>query len=106
MSARVGRGVAYAVALPDDATRVVVRRSRHGGVLAPITGERFLGPTRAPRELDVALRLARLGVPTPEVVAFATYPAGPLVRRADVLTREVEDAVDLASALADADGPA
>jgi Lipopolysaccharide kinase (Kdo/WaaP) family len=99
----VGRGIAFAVPLPDDAARVVVRRSRHGGVLAPITGERFLGATRAPRELEVALRLTRLGVPTPEIVAFATYPAGPAVRRADVLTREVEGSVDLASALADAD---
>ena len=36
-----GRGVAYAVPLPDGETRVVVRHSRHGGLLAPVTGDRF-----------------------------------------------------------------
>jgi hypothetical protein len=94
-----GRGVAYAVPLPDGATRVVVRRSRHGGWLAPITGEIFLSPTRAPHELDVSLRLSRDGVPTPEVVAYSTYEVAPLLRRADVATREVHGAADLPSAL-------
>jgi hypothetical protein len=97
-----GRGVAYAVPLPDGAPTVVVRRSRHGGVLAPLTGDRFVGGTRAPRELATALRLARLGVPTPEVVGYATYPAGSWFRCADVLTREVPNASDLAAALLDA----
>ena len=97
-----GRGVAYAVPLPDGSTNVVVRRSQHGGLLAPVTGERFLGATRAPRELKAALRLAALGVRTPEVLAYATYPAGSWFRRADVLTREVPNAQDLAAALADA----
>lgn len=101
-----GRGAAYAVPLPDQSTRVVVRRSRHGGLLAPITGERFLGRTRAPRELATALRLARLGVPTPELVAYATYPAGVLTRRADVVTREIEQSADLAAAIAAASGEA
>src|SRR4029434_11188989 len=49
-----GRGVAYAVTLPDEETRVVVRHSRHGGLLAPVTGDRFLPPTRAPHELRTA----------------------------------------------------
>lgn len=95
-----GRGTVYAVPLPDGETRVVVRRSRHGGLLAPLTGEHFLGRTRAPRELAVALRLARAGVPTPEVVAYATYPAPPIGRRADVVTREIPGALDLAATLA------
>lgn len=97
-----GRGVAYAVPLPDGCTRVVVRRSRHGGFLAALTGERFLPPTRAPHELDVALRLSRLAIPTPELVAYARYPAGAVFRRADVLTREIPDAADLDVALVDA----
>lgn len=98
-----GRGPAYAVPLPDGITRVVVRRSRHGGLLAPLTGEMFVGGTRAPRELETALRLARLGIPTPQVVAYATYAAAPLVRRADVLTLEVPHARDLARWLMDAE---
>lgn len=95
-----GRGVAYAVALPANAARVVVRRSRHGGLLAALTGDRFTAPTRAPYELDTSLRLTALGVRTPEVVAFATYPAGAF-RRADVVTREVPGSVDLARVLAE-----
>lgn len=102
----VGRGVVYAVPLPDAATPVVVRHARHGGLLAPLTGDRFLGRTRAPRELDVALRLARAGVLTPEIVAYAVYSNGGIARRADVATREVPDARDLASALADDPSPA
>ena len=94
-----GRGIAYAVPLPDGETRVVVRRSRHGGLLAPLTGELFLSPTRAPHELAVSLRLAREGIPTPEVVAYSTYEVAPFLRRADVATREVTGALDLAATL-------
>jgi hypothetical protein len=97
-----GRGVAYAVTLPDAETRVIVRHARHGGLLGGLRGDLFFGDTRAPRELDVSLRLARLGVPTPEVIAYATYPALPLMRRADVATREVPASRDLDRALCDA----
>ncbi|HJU66498.1 MAG TPA: lipopolysaccharide kinase InaA family protein [Gemmatimonadaceae bacterium] len=96
-----GRGVAYAAPLPNGGPSVVVRRSRHGGLLAPITGDRFLGGTRASRELETSLKLARLGVPTPEVLAYATYVAGPMLRRADVVTREIPGASDLADLLVD-----
>lgn len=95
-----GRGVAYAVPLPDDATRVVIRHSRHGGLLAPVTGDRFLAPTRAPHELRTSLRLADAGVATPEVIAYATYPAGGVLQRSDVATREVVGGRDLADVLA------
>ena len=93
-----GRGVAYAVPLPNG-TRVVVRHNRHGGLLAPVTGDRFLAPTRAPYELAVSRRLARNGVPTPEIVGYAVYRAGWLLRRSDVASREIRDAADLAAIL-------
>lgn len=99
-----GRGINYAVPLPESSVQVVVRRSRHGGLLAPVTGERFLGRTRAPRELATALRLERNGVPTPRVIAYATYPDSALTRRADVLTAEVAGALDLAAEIMSADG--
>ena len=86
--------------LPDGETRVVVRHSRHGGLLAPVTGDRFLPPTRAPHELRTALRLAEAHVPTPEVIAYATYPAGAVFRRSDVATREVVGGTDLGDVLA------
>jgi hypothetical protein len=95
-----GRGVAYAVLLPDGETRVVVRHSRHGGLLAPVTRDRFLPPTRAPHELRTALRLADAGVSTPEIIAYATYPASAVFRRSDVATREVVGGTDLADVLA------
>jgi Lipopolysaccharide kinase (Kdo/WaaP) family len=95
-----GRGVAYAVPLPGNVALVVVRRSRHGGLLAPLTGDRFFGRTRAPHELAMSAALVGLGVPTPEFVGYATYPAGPFRRRADVLTREIPYSRDLAAALA------
>jgi 3-deoxy-D-manno-octulosonic acid kinase len=101
-----GRGAAYAVPLPDGHTRVVVRHSRHGGILAPVTGDRFFPPTRAPHELRTALRLADLGVPTPEVIAYAIYRAGRILRRSDVATREVAGGSDLGEVLAAALDPA
>lgn len=98
-----GRGVAYAVPLPDGETRVVIRHSRHGGLLAPVSGDRFLPPTRAPHELRAALRLAESHVATPEVIAYATYPAGAVFRRSDVATREVVGGRDLADVLSRVD---
>src|SRR5215467_3319533 len=83
-----GRSIAYAAPLLDG-TRVVVRHNRHGGVVGPLTRDLFLPPTRAPIELDASLRLAAAGVPTPELLAYAIYPAPFGLRRADVVTREV-----------------
>ncbi|HEY0970829.1 MAG TPA: lipopolysaccharide kinase InaA family protein [Gemmatimonadales bacterium] len=94
-----GRGAVYAVPLPAGGPAVVVRHARHGGLLASLTGDRFLGSGRAPRELDVALRLAAAGVPTPSVVTYVTYPAGPLLNRIDVATEEIAGGLDLPAAL-------
>ena len=95
-----GRGIAYAVALPVTRVPAVVRHNRHGGLLAPLTRDLFLPPTRAPRELEIALRLRALGVPTPEVLMFGTSPAPWLFRRADVVTREILGGRDLSALLA------
>jgi len=94
-----GRGPVYAVAAGGE--RIVVRRVRHGGMLAPITGDLFTGSTRAPHELDVSLRLLAGGVRTPAVLAYAVYPAGVagLLRRVDVVTREISSGLDLARAI-------
>jgi hypothetical protein len=92
-----GRGVAYAVALPVTGTRAVVRHNRHGGLLAPLTRDLFLPPTRAPRELAVATRLGALGVPTPEVLMYGVSAVALLFRRADVVTREIDAGRDLAA---------
>jgi len=99
-----GRGPVYAVTLPDRVTRVVIRHARHGGLLAPITGDAFLAPTRAPRELAVAARLREAGVRTPEVVAYALYQVVPFVMRSDVATRQIVGR-DLGESLRDGTDP-
>ena len=100
-----GRGACYGVTLPaPDAVPVVVRRNRHGGLLRYLTGEQFLPPTRAPLEMANAVKLAGAGVPTPEVIAYALYPAlGPFVR-CDVMTRRLPAGCDLPEAWEAADG--
>lgn len=94
-----GRGVAYCVTLAEGQS-VVIRHNRHGGMFARITGDRFFAPTRAPRELHVALELERRGIPTPHVLGYALYPPGGLLQRADVATAEIPASRDLAQCLA------
>jgi hypothetical protein len=50
----------------------------------------------------MSLRLRELGVPTPRVVGYAIYPAGAMLSRSDVVTREIADAADLAAILSGA----
>lgn len=71
-----------------------------GGALAGLETDLFLPPTRSLRELVTSLRLRGAGVKTPEMIGFIVYPAGPVFRRSDVITREIEGGVDLVSALA------
>lgn len=94
-----GRGVAYAVPLPNDVERVVIRHNRHGGLLAPLTGDLFLSPTRAPLELRTSVLLQTRGVPTPKMLGYVRYAAAPGFERADVITREVPNSFDLSAAL-------
>jgi 3-deoxy-D-manno-octulosonic acid kinase len=82
----LGRGEAYGVTL--GAVPAVVRHARHGGLLAPLLGDVFLGAPRFHREAALARRLADGGVRTPAVLAGVRYRAGPL-HRADVATAQV-----------------
>ena len=94
-----GRGVIYSVDLPTlPATPVVVRKNQHGGLLHSLTGDLFLNPTRAPLELEISLRLAAFGIPTPEVIAYAIYPALGICARSDVMTRRLPLGDDLPAA--------
>ncbi|MDQ8164152.1 MAG: lipopolysaccharide kinase InaA family protein [Gemmatimonadota bacterium] len=99
-----GRDTAWATRLPNG-PEVVVRHSRHGGLLAPLTRDLFLAPTRAPRELEVSLRLRAVGVSTPDVLAYAVYTAAGPLCRADVVTARVHG-VALPAAWASAVDPA
>lgn len=95
-----GRAPVYVAALPRSGETVAVRHVWHGGLLAPLTGDRFLAPTRAPRELAMSLALRARGIATTELLAYALYPAGPGLRRVDVVSRYVADAHDLGAVLA------
>ncbi len=92
-----GRGVSYAIALPVSGVQAVVRHNRHGGLLAPLTGDLFLPPTRAPYELLVARQLAAAGVKTPDVLMIGVSPVLGIFRRSDVVTREIIGGRDLAT---------
>lgn len=94
-----GRGATYAVTLPQGSFRVVVRHNHRGGLFAPLIRDRFLSPTRAPHELEVSLALAKLGVPTPDIVAYVLYPPGGVFQRSDVCSREIAGSRDLARVL-------
>ena len=98
LAARVlmGRGAAYALSLPVSGTRAVVRRNRHGGLFAPLTRDLFLPPTRAPYELEVSLRLIKARVRTPAVLMYGVERVAGVFRKAEVVTREVVDSLDLA----------
>jgi hypothetical protein len=93
-----GRGTAYVASLPGG-ERVVVRHNRHGGALAALTRDVFRAPTRAPHELRISEQLRALGIPTPVILAYATYPAAPGFWRADVVSRYVATSVDLSEVL-------
>jgi 3-deoxy-D-manno-octulosonic acid kinase len=93
-----GRVPAYAVPLPNDTRRAVVRHGHHGGMLAGMLKDAFLPPTRAPYELLASYLLAGAGVPTPPVLAFAIYRAGWILRRSDFVTLALPGR-DLGSAL-------
>lgn len=92
-----GRGVAYAIALPITGERVVVRHNLHGGLLAGLTRDLFLPPSRAPAELELARRLTHAGVPTPDVLMYGLTPVAGVFCRSDVVTREIVGGRDLAS---------
>ena len=97
--ALAGRGVAYSIALPVTGSRVVVRHNRHGGLFASVTKDYFFPPTRAPYELAVALKLAVLGVRTPQVLMYGIESVRVVLRKSDVMTLEVTGGRDLASYL-------
>jgi hypothetical protein len=94
-----GRGMAYAVTIPGTATRGVVRHNRHGGLLAPVTGDLFLRPTRASEELAISERLLSAGIPTPRVLGYVVYDVAAVLARSDVITLELAPSADLGDAL-------
>ncbi len=98
-----GRGDVFAAPLPGHDHAVVVRHAFRGGAPATVTRDLFFPPTRGLRELLVSQRLRAADVCTPEVVAYVTYPAGAILRRFDIATREIPNGADLFAWLAATD---
>ncbi len=94
-----GRKAVYIIPGPDSG-RWVVRQLSHGGLLAPLTADRFLrfGVPRPFNELKLSVSLADLGIATPSVAAAVVYPSGP-VYRGEVAREEIADSADLAECL-------
>ena len=99
-----GRGAVHAVPAPtlgpDRRDRWAVRHYRRGGAVARYLGDRYLvaGDSRPMRELKASAEARKRGVPTPAVVAGASYSAG-LFYRADLATELIPDAASLAELL-------
>ena len=95
-----GRAPVYVATLPEAQRQVVVRHGWHGGLLAPLTGDLFRRPTRAPLELARSAELRRLGIPTTEVLGYALYSAPLGLARVDVVSAYVDDTADLGMVIA------
>lgn len=95
-----GRAPVYVASLPSGRETVVVRHAWHGGLLAPITGDRYWRPSRAPIEMERSARLIAAGIPTAVVLGFVRYDAGLALCRVDVISRFVPNAFDLGIVIA------
>lgn len=90
-----GRAGVVSVPLGDDYPSLIVRRYRHGGLLAGLLRSLYIGPDRAVMELAVS-ETARLGgMRTPRAVGvLVSRVLGPF-RRLAIMTEEISDSEDL-----------
>lgn len=100
-----GRAPVFAVSLPEGCGRVVVRHNMRGGWMAKLSRDVYLLPTRGLTELLASLRLRAMGVSTPEVLAYVSYPTWVVLRRFDIATREIANGHDLSVVLAKVTDP-
>jgi tRNA A-37 threonylcarbamoyl transferase component Bud32 len=88
-----GRGVLQRLEIAGGPA-LVLRRYRHGGMLAGLTGDRFLGHGRFLREFELGRAAWADGVPTPRPVAVG-WKAGAIATRGFLATVELDGARDL-----------
>jgi hypothetical protein len=100
-----GRGPAYRIPLRSGGFGLV-RKLRHGGLLAGITADRFIkrGVPRPINELLTSAYLRGRGIDTPEVLAACVYE-GTGYYRGEVMRAFLSDCTDLAEFLLDLEQP-
>jgi len=96
---------ATALWLARDGSRALLRPVRHGGLLAPLWGERLLGLARPLRELRVAAELHARGAPVPRPLLVVGMRRG-IFWQAALATAYEEGARDGFALLAEAPAPA
>jgi hypothetical protein len=94
-----GRTAVFVIPGPS-LDRWLVRRLSHGGLLAPLTGDRFLGlgTPRPFNEIYMSLAFRDRAIPTPDVTAATVYSSG-MIYRGEVARELITDAADLAACL-------
>jgi tRNA A-37 threonylcarbamoyl transferase component Bud32 len=92
-----GRRPLFELSVGDE--RLLVRRFSHGGLLRWLTGARFRDPRRPFRELALSEALRARGIRTPEVVAARARPAPLFGWHLELVSRRMDDVVDLAQVL-------
>ena len=96
-----GRGRGRMVVLDLAGQRLVGKRALHGGILARVLRDLYLGPGRLVDQLRLADRLRRSGIPTPEVMMIGWRTIlGPICTQA-ILTRAIPEAQNLYEAARD-----
>lgn len=96
-----GRGPVHLVSGVEQGERWAIRHFFRGGILAPILGDRYLRNWTPPRPFAEAVaseRSRKRGIPTPQVVAAASYGHG-FTYRADLATRYIPESTTLARLL-------
>ncbi len=105
-AARGGRGAAWFIGCGER--RWVLRHCRRGGLLAPVTGDRYLwideNRVRSFAEWRILEALAARGLPVPKPVA-ASYQRSGLFYRCDLITQRIPQSQPLSAALAAAPLP-
>ncbi|PYQ13753.1 MAG: hypothetical protein DMH00_03500 [Acidobacteria bacterium] len=89
-----GRGPVHLLN-PKGAGPAVLRPYRHGGMLGPLLGNRFLGAQRFLSEIRVSEVIRLAGVATPEILALYIRGASRPIFRGWILTRHVPGSINL-----------
>ena len=99
---KTGVGRARVVYFDHEDIKMVLKHYYRGGLMASVVKDRYIGfdveKTRAIKEFRLLVKMHQLGLPVPDVIA-AHVEKGPFYFRADLITREIENAETMADVL-------